>query len=371
MDYTKLQQPLQIRDIDFRVQSINKGGYATILAYKDARVDMNRLDSALGAENWQRDVKLVNGVLYGGVGIYNDKIKEWIWKWDAGTESNTEKEKGQSSDAFKRACFNLGIGRELYDYPVISVKLKDTEFDKQTNKPTWNFKLKEWVWLSQFTGGVLTFLAAKDSGGEVRFKWGSFDKDRANNESVASGATEPSPIEEEDVPTCPSPVDDANVDGFLKKKETKEVEEEAPKEPTAEDLLLIELTGKYEKLFGKPPRSNAKAETLQEKIAEEEERLENLNEEPEPVVADEVEEAPEAGAIMTDEESVASVYEEPAVGMYSGVMAGDALKIKDFKDKEDFKTWAVSVFKKYAGQAEEAHIAEFKEACNAHFEKIG
>jgi len=40
---------------------------------------------------------------------------------DTGTESNTEKEKGLASDSFKRACFNWGIGRELYTAPFIWV----------------------------------------------------------------------------------------------------------------------------------------------------------------------------------------------------------------------------------------------------------
>ena len=31
----------------------------------------------------------------------------------------TEKEKSQASDSFKRACFNWGIGRELYSAPFI------------------------------------------------------------------------------------------------------------------------------------------------------------------------------------------------------------------------------------------------------------
>ncbi len=69
MDLTKLKTPLGIKDIDFRIQSINKGGYATILAYKDARVDMNRLDEVVGAENWQRDHKEIKNVVYCGIGI--------------------------------------------------------------------------------------------------------------------------------------------------------------------------------------------------------------------------------------------------------------------------------------------------------------
>ena len=173
----KLNTPLTIEEIDFRVQSINKGGYATILAYKDARVDMNRLDLVYGVEGWQKKYDLINGNLFCSVGIYNKELNQWIWKQDVGTESNTEKEKGEASDAFKRACFNLGIGRELYDYPVISVKLLDNEFDKTNNKPTWDFKLKEWTWFSQFTAeGKLNYLACKDTTGKLRFSFGTFIK---------------------------------------------------------------------------------------------------------------------------------------------------------------------------------------------------
>ena len=53
------------------------------------------------------------------VRVWSEKRNCWISKQDVGTESNTEKEKGQVSDSFKRACFNLGIGRELYTSPFI------------------------------------------------------------------------------------------------------------------------------------------------------------------------------------------------------------------------------------------------------------
>lgn len=172
----KLNTPLSIQEIDFRVQSINKGGYATILAYKDARVDMNRLDAVYGVGYWQKKYDVINDNLFCSVGIWNENLNQWVWVQDVGTESMAEKEKGQASDAFKRACFNLGIGRELYDYPVIQVKLLDNEFDKNTNKPTWDFKLKEWVWFSQFEDNKLTYLGAKDQNGKARFQWGTFKK---------------------------------------------------------------------------------------------------------------------------------------------------------------------------------------------------
>ena len=166
----QLNTPLTINEIDFRVQSVNKGGYATILAYKDARVDMNRLDAVYGVDGWQKKYDLIDGKLFCSIGIWSETLKQWIWKQDVGTESNTEKEKGQASDAFKRAGFNFGIGRELYDYPLIQVKLNDNEFDKTTFKATFQFKLKEWVWGSEFDEkGKLIKLAAKDENGVLRF----------------------------------------------------------------------------------------------------------------------------------------------------------------------------------------------------------
>ena len=171
MDLTKLREPLPIQSIDFRVQSINKGGYATILAYKDARIDMQRLDDVVGALNWKREHTRENHNCI--VSIWNENTNQWVSKEDTGTESNTEKEKGLASDSFKRACFNWGIGRELYDYPVIQIKLNDNEFDKATNKPTFNFKLKEWRWFTQFENNQLTYIGCKDEKGNLRFQFGT------------------------------------------------------------------------------------------------------------------------------------------------------------------------------------------------------
>lgn len=179
-DIEKLKEPLSVNEIDFRIQSINNGKYATILAYKDARADMNRLDDVVGALNWKREHTRDNKNCV--VSIWCDDKKQWVSKEDTGTESNTEQQKGLASDSFKRACFNLGIGRELYDYPVISILLKDTEI-QETGKPrpkykaSFNLKLKEWKWHSYFEDGKIKGLACKDDKGDVRFKWGKFKKD--------------------------------------------------------------------------------------------------------------------------------------------------------------------------------------------------
>ena len=120
---------LRADEIECRVQSVKSNGLVLLL-YKDARVDMNILDETVGPENWQRMHYECKGNLFCQVGINChmerpsgltasgiDHYQEWAWKSDCGTESNTEAQKGEASDSFKRACFNWGIGRELYTAP--------------------------------------------------------------------------------------------------------------------------------------------------------------------------------------------------------------------------------------------------------------
>lgn len=170
MNIKDLSKPLTIDQIDFRVQSINKGGYATILAYKDARVDMQRLDDAVGPLLWKREHLNNNANCI--VSIWDQEFSQWVSKEDTGSESMAEAKKGLASDSFKRACFNWGIGRELYDYPVIQIELNTNEWDAKSRKATWNLKIREWIWYSEFTEGKITFLAAKDNNDGLRFKWG-------------------------------------------------------------------------------------------------------------------------------------------------------------------------------------------------------
>ncbi len=109
---------LTANEIECRVQSVKQNGLVLLL-YKDARVDMNILDETVGAENWQREHYECKGNLFCRVGIDVSESESWVWKSDCGVESNTEAQKGEASDSFKRACFNWGIGRELYTAPFI------------------------------------------------------------------------------------------------------------------------------------------------------------------------------------------------------------------------------------------------------------
>lgn len=110
---------LTANEIECRVATVKDKGISLLL-YKTARVDRAILDEYYG-DLWQNDFKLIDGKMYGGIGIYNKDLNQWLWRWDCGTESNTEAEKGQASDCFKRAGFKWGIGIELYSAPFIWV----------------------------------------------------------------------------------------------------------------------------------------------------------------------------------------------------------------------------------------------------------
>lgn len=126
---------LRADEIDARVATISDKG-CSLLLYKDARVDQNILDETVGAENWQRSHQIIGNNLYCTVSIWDSEKGLWISKQDVGTESYTEKEKGQASDSFKRACFNWGIGRELYTAPFIWINAGNVKVEDRNGKKT-------------------------------------------------------------------------------------------------------------------------------------------------------------------------------------------------------------------------------------------
>ena len=105
-------------EIECRIATINEKGLSLLL-YKDARVDQRILDETFGPFCWKRSHQSIDGNLYCTVEVFDKESGEWVAKQDVGSMGFTEKEKSQASDSFKRACFNWGIGRELYSAPFI------------------------------------------------------------------------------------------------------------------------------------------------------------------------------------------------------------------------------------------------------------
>ncbi len=164
---------LRADEIDCRISQIRKDGSGLILLlYKDARCDQNILDETVGPMNWERKHTRENANCI--VSIWDDGKQQWISKEDTGTESNTEKEKGLASDSFKRACFNWGIGRELYTAPFIWIDKKDCNIKKynDTLKCFDNFTVTG----IGYTDGVITGLEIKNQKtGKVCYQFGKVE----------------------------------------------------------------------------------------------------------------------------------------------------------------------------------------------------
>lgn len=159
---------LKASEIDIRVQSVTEKGFILLL-YKDARADMTILDEVVGPMDWKREHTRDNSNCI--VSIWDKEKMQWISKEDTGSESNSDKEKGLASDSFKRACFNWGIGRELYSSPFLwvndSSKKYITEYSgkKQVKE---KFKVSE----IEYTDKNIEKIKITDSKGIEVFSYG-------------------------------------------------------------------------------------------------------------------------------------------------------------------------------------------------------
>lgn len=124
---------LRADEIECRVAAINENGLSLLL-FKDARVDQRILDETFTPFGWRRTHQSIDGNLYCTVEVWDSEKEQWIAKQDVGTMSYSEKEKGQASDSFKRACFNWGIGRELYTAPFIWIKADKVKIEHKGDR---------------------------------------------------------------------------------------------------------------------------------------------------------------------------------------------------------------------------------------------
>lgn len=198
----KLQRQLTRDDIDFRVGSVITAGkvFATILAYKDARTDMKVLDEAtdgMWQNEYRRDSK---GILQCGIGIKAGD--EWVWKWSNGTASDIEKEKGEYSDAFKRAGFMWGIGRELYDVPKLFLELRPAEYRMEGGKAKGTSKLQPNSWTWEITNDLKTFKATDKEGQRLYADASEEEKEEPAPKAVVTAPQAPQSVPTTSLGTC-------------------------------------------------------------------------------------------------------------------------------------------------------------------------
>jgi hypothetical protein len=190
------------------VKTVTQYGKALCLLYKDARYDMAALDEMFGPTNWQKTYRAIGDSLFCTVSVWNGT--QWISKEDVGTESQVDREKGQASDAFKRACYNWGIGRELYTAPDIWIPLDRNEVGSYEAKGKQVYTCRQSFYVDDIgytENGVINKLVINDASGRKRFAF--------NEGAVTTGKT--SPIE-------PS-VDEYRVIAEAKVKATKKFNE--------------------------------------------------------------------------------------------------------------------------------------------------
>ena len=180
-------------EIECRVAQVGAKG-VSLLLYKTARTDRAILDETF-SDLWQNDFKLIDGKMYGGIGIYNKELKEWLWRWDCGTESNTEAEKGQASDCFKRAGFKWGIGVELYTAPFIFVQVETVKDERGKYQMKDRF-LKFVVQHIAYKNDEISELVIVDEKGNQWFAW----KEKGAVEKKPAKQSKEKPDEKEQEP---------------------------------------------------------------------------------------------------------------------------------------------------------------------------
>lgn len=152
-------------EIEVRVAS-TQNNVAQLLLYKTARTDAAILDETFGQFNWQCTYSEIKGNLFCTISVKDPNTNEWISKSDCGAESNIEKEKGEASDAFKRAGFKWGVGVELYSTPRIKVPIEES--DMYNGRFCQTFSLKD---IEISPDHKITSLSIQDRRGNVRYKY--------------------------------------------------------------------------------------------------------------------------------------------------------------------------------------------------------
>lgn len=183
-------------EVECRIGQVSKSGKGlSLLLYKTSRTDMALLDETFGPMNWSCRYEEVKGVLNCTLSVYDEDKGIWIDKQAAGTESNMESEKGESSDALKRAGFLWGIGRELYTAPFIWIKADDCNITGGKCYDTFSVDAMEVV-----NGRITALTISNEKTRKVVYRW-SIDRKPVKRQDAASSAKE-------------QPATDAEVEAF-------------------------------------------------------------------------------------------------------------------------------------------------------------
>lgn len=144
----RLARPFSLDQLKWRADGQPQNGMVYVIPYLDARNVMDRLDEALGMENWHTTFEmLLNGTSASCTIHVKHAGIESFSKTDVGSASNdtvgnpTRQDlvvKSAYSDALKRAAVHLGVGRYLYALSGVWVKdLRPLKYPTVLDLPDW------------------------------------------------------------------------------------------------------------------------------------------------------------------------------------------------------------------------------------------
>ena len=189
-----LFRPLRADEVEVRTggplipRSGTPGGPADhyicpLLVYKDARVDQTLLDEVMGPLGWKREHRIEAGRCFCTVSIWDEAKGQWISRTDVGSPTAVEEHKGECSDAFKRACTNLGIGRELYSLRGVCAYVLPSEIDS-SGRVTTRFRVT--VMETDPDSRRIKRLVIEDSSGRRRFEYGTPSSEKSTESSTSN-----------------------------------------------------------------------------------------------------------------------------------------------------------------------------------------
>jgi hypothetical protein len=124
-----LKKPFKPDEVQWRITATLNEPRGLAVPYLDSRAIQNRLDEVIGRENWQNSYTvqpmIKDNAFISTISIFCEERGEWISKSNGAGSSNIEPIKGGLSDAFKRAASMWNIGRYLYEFSGVWVKLTD------------------------------------------------------------------------------------------------------------------------------------------------------------------------------------------------------------------------------------------------------
>lgn len=159
---------LHADEIECRVASISEKG-ASLLLFKDARVDLKVLDETFGTFGWQRTHQTIDGNLYCTISLWDEKKKQWIAKQDVkvariGYNEKREIDLLEITDSYGKTVFSLNPdkGENKTALKVLQKELDRTGVEMETVLERYHLQDISQMTPEQFENAINCLKKSKD-----------------------------------------------------------------------------------------------------------------------------------------------------------------------------------------------------------------